>query len=74
MLFTAVVCLSLCPFLSEASCCSDAPRESTEGLHDAPAATRTRTELDYSTYMTQLIISGSSSPTFHKKVKGRLST
>lgn len=68
-------------FFSEASCVTDAPMESTEGLHSSPAATRTRTPLDYSTYMTQLIVSQSSSPTrgqgspaFNKKVKGRLST
>lgn len=77
MLFMAVVSLSL--LLSEVSWDSDAARESAEGSHDTPSATRSRTALDYSTYMTQLIISQSSSPargegspTVHKKVKGRL--
>lgn len=67
--------------LSEASCGGDAPRESTEGLHDPPTATRARTLLDYSAYMTQLMVSqtssparGEGSPTLHKKVKGHLST
>lgn len=61
-------------------CGGDAVKESTEELHDLPGAMRTRTLVDYSTYMTQLIGSEScnptpspchsdkGSPTTHKKV------
>ncbi|KAM7386808.1 hypothetical protein PAMA_009436 [Pampus argenteus] len=44
-------------------CSGDAVKESTEELHDLPGATRARTLLDYSTYMTQLIGSESCNPT-----------
>nr|XP_046272196.1 testis-expressed protein 2-like [Scatophagus argus] len=65
---------------AETLCVGDAVKESTEGLHDFHAAMRTRTLSDYSTYMTQLIVSQScnpisspchsdkGSPTTHKKI------
>lgn len=65
---------------SETQSSGDAVKESTEELHDLPGAMKTRTLLDYSTYMTQLIGSESwnptpspchsdkGSPTTHKKV------
>lgn len=72
--------LSLSLSISEGSCSGDPPKESTDGPHDPPAATRTGTALDYSAYMTQLIASQSGSPTrdkgsptSRKKVKGQLS-
>ena len=58
----------------------DAGKESTEEPQDLPGAMKTRTLLDYSTYMTQLVGSEScnptpspchsdkGSPTMHKKV------
>uniref|UniRef100_UPI0037E8658F testis-expressed protein 2-like n=1 Tax=Semicossyphus pulcher TaxID=241346 RepID=UPI0037E8658F len=59
----------------------DAVKESTEELHDLPGALKTRTLLDYSTFMTQLIVTQScnplpspcqsdkGSPTSHKKIQ-----
>ncbi|XP_070703886.1 testis-expressed protein 2-like [Pempheris klunzingeri] len=41
----------------------DAVKESTDELHDLPGATKTRTLLDYSTYMAQIIVSQSCNPT-----------
>ncbi|XP_035510966.1 testis-expressed protein 2-like [Morone saxatilis] len=66
---------------TETPCGGDAVKETTEELHDLPGAMKTRTLLDYSTYMTQLIISQScnpitspchsdkGSPTTHKKTQ-----
>ncbi|XP_042361040.1 testis-expressed protein 2-like isoform X2 [Plectropomus leopardus] len=48
---------------AETSCGGDAAKESTEELHDLPGATRSRTLLEYSTYMTQIIGSQSCNPT-----------
>ncbi|XP_050929665.1 LOW QUALITY PROTEIN: testis-expressed protein 2-like [Lates calcarifer] len=65
---------------TETQSSGDAVKESTEELHDLPGAMKTRTLLDYSTYMTQLIGSESwnptpspchsdkGSPTTHKKI------
>ncbi|XP_070779234.1 testis-expressed protein 2-like [Enoplosus armatus] len=65
---------------TETPCGGDPVKDSTEELHDLPGAMKTRTLLDYSTYMTQLIVSQScnlttspchsekGSPTTHKKI------
>ncbi|XP_049418372.1 testis-expressed protein 2-like [Epinephelus fuscoguttatus] len=65
---------------AEPPCGADAAKESTEELHDLPGATKTRSLLEYSTYMTQLIglqscnptpspcHSDKGSPTTHKKI------
>ncbi|XP_044036908.1 testis-expressed protein 2-like [Siniperca chuatsi] len=64
---------------TETPCGGDAVKESTEELHDLPGAMKTRTLLEYSSYMTQMIVSQScnltpspchsdkGSPTTHKK-------
>lgn len=68
----------MCP--SETLSGGDAVKESTEELQELPGAMKTRTLLDYCTYMTQLMGSEScnptpspcpsekGSPTSHKKV------
>ncbi|XP_059204697.1 testis-expressed protein 2-like [Centropristis striata] len=48
---------------AETPCGGDAAKESTEELHDMPGATKTRTLVEYSAYMTQLIGSQSCNPT-----------
>ncbi|TKS91898.1 Testis-expressed protein 2 [Collichthys lucidus] len=48
---------------TETPCGGDAVKGSTEELHDLPGAMKTRTLLDYSNYMTQLIVSQSYNPT-----------
>ncbi|XP_027141324.1 testis-expressed protein 2 [Larimichthys crocea] len=48
---------------TETPCSGDAVKGSTEELHDLPGAMKTRTLLDYSNYMTQLIVSQSYNPT-----------
>ncbi|KAM9345780.1 testis-expressed protein 2-like [Symphorus nematophorus] len=65
---------------TETLCGGDAVKESTEELHDLPGAMKTRMLLDYSTYMTQLMVSQScnltpspcqsdkGSPTTHRKI------
>ncbi|XP_036944869.1 testis-expressed protein 2-like [Acanthopagrus latus] len=47
---------------SETLCAGEAIKENTEGLPDLPGAMKTRTLLDYSTYMTQLLVSESCNP------------
>ncbi|KAK2833518.1 hypothetical protein Q5P01_017407 [Channa striata] len=47
---------------TETQCGGDAVKENTEDLHDLPGATKTRTLLDYSNYMTRLMGTESCSP------------
>ncbi|XP_070838142.1 testis-expressed protein 2-like [Chaetodon trifascialis] len=48
---------------TETPCGGEAVKESTEELRDLPGAMKTRTLLDYSTYMTQLVVSQNCNPT-----------